>query len=240
MKVIRDVSRVKSAVELAVTVATGVAAVLLIWRLVDTPSTAPRARSGAPEVEDISRSNLSLSIGNAPTLGAGGASVVMIEFSDFECPFCAKYSNETFDEIDGEFIRAGQVQYVVKHYPLEEIHRSALTAAQAAECAHSQGRFWDLRKALFANQRKLAQVSWSDLSTSVGLNPEAFERCMANLGSSTIVADLREGKRLGVVSTPTFFFGRRSADGAVQLRGRLCGAAPLSTFERALRDLVKS
>jgi len=99
--------------------------------------------------------------------------VILIEFSGFECPFCEKYSKETFGLIDQKFVATGQLRYAFRHFPLEQMHPNALAAAEAAECASNQGKFWEMRGLLFTNQKDLSQRFWQRDIPSIGLDPTA-------------------------------------------------------------------
>jgi protein-disulfide isomerase len=164
--------------------------------------------------------------------------MVLIEYLDFQCPFCAKHASETFDQIERDFIADGRVQYVFRNYPIQQIHPAALPAAKAASCARVQDRYFEMRSHLFANQAMLPKIDWSSVATDVGLEGAKFRECLENLGTSAIDAEIREAGRLGVQSTPTFLLGRRDRSGAVQLSSRLSGAAPYAVFKEALESLT--
>jgi protein-disulfide isomerase len=231
-------SLAKKVLETAVTVVMGVAAVLLIWQSWNGPGRRTTNPPPPPGFQDISSSQLSTSISGDAYRGSDAASMVLIEYLDFQCPFCAKHASETFDQIERDFIADGRVQYVFRNYPIQQIHPAALPAAKAASCARVQDRYFEMRSHLFANQAMLPKIDWSSVATDVGLEGAKFRECLENLGTSAIDAEIREAGRLGVQSTPTFLLGRRDRSGAVQLSSRLSGAAPYAVFKEALESLT--
>jgi protein-disulfide isomerase len=235
-------SRLKGALDVFVTVAMGIAAVLLVWRLADALREPPRkARSPAaeaPTVEELAAANLDVS--NARILGSPSSEVALIEFTDFECPFCGRHAADTFKRIEQEFVMGGKVAYIVKHFPLDRIHASAIDAAAAAECAGAQGRFWDMHHLLFT--RRLVNADWNAFASDTGVGDlNAFHDCMREPESRRrIEQDRADGAKLGVVSTPTFFVGKRLPDGHVRLTLRVQGAAPFDVFADALKRVLGS
>ncbi len=231
-------SLAKKVLETAVTVVMGVAAVLLIWQSWNGPVRETRDPPPPPGFQDISSSQLSTSIAGDAHRGSDAASVVLIEYLDFQCPFCAKHASETFDQIERDFVTDGRVQYVFRNYPIQQIHPAALPAAKAASCARTQGRYFEMRSHLFANQAMLPKIDWPSVSSDVGLDGAKFRECLEDSGPSAIEAEIREAGRLGVSSTPTFLLGRRGRDGAVELSSRLSGAAPYLVFKEALENVI--
>ena len=232
----------KSGVDLIATVAMATAAVVLVWRGVSGPSPVDAGppsseRRGRP-MESIEAAQLVTSLSDAPKLGQKDASVVLIEFGDFECPFCGRYARDTFEKVVREFVERGFVQYVFRHFPLEDSHKNALVAAQAAECALVQGKFWEMRRYLFGNQAALgADGVLSRGASAVGLNGSSFQDCLRGDTIGRIRSDVTEGRRLGVASTPTFFVGNVES-GKVRLIGRIKGAQPYNVFEAAMRGVM--
>jgi protein-disulfide isomerase len=165
---------------------------------------------------------------------------VLIEYSDFECPFCARHASETFDLIQREFVVSGRVQYVFRNYPIEELHASAMKAAQAAACAHDQGKFTELRSHLFERRRMLAQLDWTQTASTLGLNASQFDRCLTQAQDADIRAEKQEGARLGVSSTPTFLVGTLGENHQVAIEARLRGAAPYSVFREYIERSISA
>jgi protein-disulfide isomerase len=165
--------------------------------------------------------------------GAATAPLVLIEFSEFQCPFCAAFDRNTLPELMNKYVDTGTVKFVFKHFPLEQIHAQAMSYAVAADCAASQDAFWSVHDALFSNEHDDLQL----LARTHGLDMQSFDACFAAARADTIRADQALGKQLNVTGTPTFFLGTPAPDGAVMLHTRITGAQPLNVFEAEIRKL---
>jgi hypothetical protein len=161
---------------------------------------------------------------------------VLIEFADFQCPFCARFVRDTYPELRREFIESGRLKHVFRNVPLP-IHPLALQAAVAAECAHEQGRYWEMNRRLFAHQDALESEHLREHARAVGLDDTRFGECIAQ-GTVTerIGRDLSEAERLGIRSTPTFFIGTAEPSGETRLLMRIAGAQPYQEFKSALDE----
>jgi protein-disulfide isomerase len=161
--------------------------------------------------------------------GAAEAPVTIVEFSDFQCPYCARYYNETYSQIKEQYVDTGQVRYIFRHFPLQ-FHGQAGPAAQAAECAGEQGKFWEMHDALFENQAEwsgndAAAAVFVDLAEGLDLDGAEFEACLnSDKYAAKIQADLQEGAAEGVTGTPAFF-----VNGVA-----LSGAQPLAAFQEQI------
>ncbi len=148
---------------------------------------------------------------DAMVLGDPEAAVTIVEFSDYECPFCAKYNLETFPMVKGELIDTGRVHYVFKDYPLAGLHPRAAQAHVAARCAGDQGAYWDMHARLFERQSEWSRSSdrgdvLESFAADLGLETSSFAACLASgRWDAAVDADVAEGTRLGVRGTPTFF-----------------------------------
>jgi len=157
------------------------------------------------------------------SIGPVDAPVTIIEFSDYQCPFCLRAEPTMWQLVD-EF--PTQVRWVYRHFPLS-IHPNAMTAAEGAVCARHQGKFWELHRLLFLNNRKLDKASIIGYAKEAGLDTEAFTTCMnEGLGKEEVQTDLAAGRSLGVTGTPTFFINGVP----------MSGALPLERFEQAIRE----
>ena len=179
---------------------------------------------------------LTLNPEDSPQRGAPEASLVLIEFSDYQCPYCARHFADTLPQIERDFIAPGKLRYIVAEYPLEQMHPLAVKAAVAARCAGDQGRFWDMHARLFTNQRQLEP--WSAHAEALGLDSARFESCLQN---RTYAAQVRtnaaEAQRAGVKSTPTFLLAF-AAGSEVHVVRRLRGAAPYQAFKAEIEALL--
>ena len=123
--------------------------------------------------------NLTFNIDGEPFKGNKNAKVVLIEFSDFECPFCAKFHKETFPKINEEFISTGNVKFIVRDFPLESIHANAFKAAQVAKCAADQGKLWEMHDWLFAHQGQFSPEFFRH-GRPIDLGEESFQQCLSS------------------------------------------------------------
>ncbi len=158
-----------------------------------------------------------------PAKGPADARVTIVEFSDFQCPYCSR-AEGTVDQVMTEY--AGKVRLVFRHFPLP-FHEHAAKAAEAAACANEQGKFWDLHKQLFANQQKLGLEDLKAHAAVVGLDAAKFAECLdQGKMKATVDADQEAGKKVGVNGTPAFFI-----NGVM-----LSGAQPIAEFERVINQ----
>ena len=225
--------RAKTILDIGSTIVVTTAAGALLWTLYEGNSP---ANAAAPRVQTVT----GLSIDGAKiTKRLGDARVALVEFSDFECPFCAKHARETYPSIRRELIDKNKITYVSFAYPLDTIHPQARKASEAAECAARQGRFWEMHERLFANPKALAVGDLFESAAAIGLDRTRFETCIAKEAAEAVEADFEEGKRLNVNSTPTFFVGRVRPDGSIDLLKRIHGAVPFETFADAVADASK-
>lgn len=174
----------------------------------------------------------------APRRGQASAPYALIEFSDYQCPYCARHFAETMPQIERELIGSGKVQYFVSEFPLERLHPLALKAAQAARCAGDQDRFWEMHARLFTNQRALEPFEGH--AQALGLDGEKFGACM---GDAQRTAEVRrnttEAAKAGIASTPTFLLAQVTPEGLKVIR-RLRGAAPFGAFKAEIESLSKT
>lgn len=155
-------------------------------------------------------------IGASPRIGPDDASVLVVMFSDFECPYCAQFAKDSFPEIKDRLGDDGDVLFVYKYFPLTRIHHRALRAAQAAACADRQDMFWEYHDLLYANQQALEIGNLQDYAREIGVNMTPFNECILNERTlATVQADLQAGINAGVSGTPTFFFNGRKVVGAL-------------------------
>jgi protein-disulfide isomerase len=194
--------------------------------------------SGVPAV--LGNAPATLSIQGAPSLGSTDAPVVVIEYSDFQCPYCGAFARETFSAIEEQYIKPGKVRYVYRNFPLDESHPKALRAAEAAECANQQGKFWDMHARLFANQQALDPADLTAHAAALGLNPEAFQKCMSGAARGKIKRDFNDGVKAGVAGTPTFLIGSLEKDNKVRVLKTLSGMQRTASFTAALDELLSA
>src|SRR2546422_1286610 len=144
-------------------------------------------------------------VADAPTLGRADAPVTIVEFSDYQCPFCQRFFATTLPELKREYIETGKVRYVFRDFPLE-MHAQARKAAEAAHCAGEQGKYWEMHDVLFQNQRALEVENLKEYAGRLNVDSTGFYACL-NDGrySAEIQKDHDDGAAAGVGGTPGFF-----------------------------------
>ncbi|NNL58853.1 MAG: DsbA family protein [Nitrosopumilus sp.] len=178
-----------------------------------------------------------ISLDDDPMKGNTDAAITIVEFSDFQCPFCAKFHETTLGQIEKEYISTGKVNFVYRDFPVQSTHPNAIPAALASECADDQERFWDMHDMIFENQR-----SWQDLQITqsvdmfrqyamkLGLDTDEFDSCLeSGKHLEEIRNDLNDGRTYGVTGTPGFFVGNEKI-GFV----KIMGAQPFSSFQQVI------
>ncbi len=198
------------------------------------------AAPAKPPVTPPQIPNFDLTLAGSPSKGRSDVKLILLEFSDFECPFCGRYTRDTHDQVIKEYVDTGKIRYVFRQYPIESLHPRALRAAEASECAHAQGKFWEYHKALFNNQQALNEPDFGRHAQVLGLNAETFQQCMAaQLKTPTKVRqDQAEGQRAGITGTPTFFLGTVTKEGKLKVARRLVGAHPIANFRTTIDALL--
>jgi protein-disulfide isomerase len=183
--------------------------------------------------------NVVLNIDGGQIHGEKDAKVTLVEYTDFQCPFCGKYVHETFPQIEEEYIKTGKVKYVRKDFPLESIHPNAFKAAEATRCAQEQGKGWEMHARLFNNQQQLAAANLPQHAQEVGLDTTAFQQCLdSGKYAALIRKDMSEAQGAGVTGTPSFFLGLSDANGTVKATRALAGAQAYSTFKAVIDELL--
>lgn len=221
-------SKWRTTLDVVATVAIVCASAGLVWR-VFWSSPAPTARRG-PSVPTSP-----LSLDGVPIEGDVNAPVVIIEYSDFECPFCGKFAREILPALRSDYVGRGKARIAFRQFPIKG-HRNAERAAEAALCAEAQGRFWLLHDSLFARPQ-LEGADLGQMVKSAGVDIAGFEACMSRAPQQIVSRDVDSGKALGVFGTPTFFIGR-DVGGAVAVKQVIMGARPLEEFKAAVETLL--
>ena len=168
----------------------------------------PPTTGGAPPA-----GNVQISMEGAHILGNPDADVVMYEFSSYTCPFCKRFHDETFSDIKKNYIDTGKILYVYKHFTRNQVD---VVAANAAECAGEQGKFFEYSNKIYANQAALSdQEAFSRFASELGLNTQEFDTCFESQKYSQKASqNLQEGQANGVTGTPGFIIGGKLIPGA--------------------------
>lgn len=171
------------------------------------------------------------------SLGRDTAPVAIVEYSDYQCPYCQRFHVGVLPRLKSEYIDTGKVKLFFRDLPLT-MHPQALPAAVAARCAAQQGKFWPMNEALYARQSELGPALYTRLAGSLELNGERFKRCFDDPATQRLVRrDAHEAAGYDISATPTFLLGRY--DGArVEIRSVAKGFADFDGFARAIDALL--
>jgi len=171
--------------------------------------------------------------------GDPNASIVLIVYSDFQCPFCGKFARETLPALESKYVDTGKVRLAFRHRPLTQIHPFAMKASEAAECARRQGKFWSMHDQLFSHQNDLDTAGLLTRARDVGLDERTFQHCLGGEATGRVLQDSEDAAKLGVFGTPAFMVGITEGTGLVKVTHRLAGALPIQRFEEVLDSLAQ-
>jgi protein-disulfide isomerase len=199
---------------------TGLAVGYLAWGRTEAPPVTqpiPVAGSGAPAPE----TRVQVETDDDPAIGPEIAPITIVEFSDFNCPFCQRFHNETFTPLLETY--PGQIRFVYRDYPITS--QESFFAAQASECANEQGKFWEYHDALFSGRMELGTAAYSAYAKELGLDADQLVACVEEgRFAEEVQDDARYAAALGVTGTPTFFINGIP----------LVGAQPLIRFTQVI------
>ena len=177
---------------------------------------------------------VTVSLDDDAVLGDENAPVTIVEFSDYECPFCGRFYTQTMPQIDSEYIQTGKVNLVFRDFPLS-FHQNAQRAAEAAQCAGDQGMYYEMHDQIFDNQQSLAPSIYSSLAEAIGLDVEEFDTCLeSGKFTSEVQKDFADGSAAGVSGTPSFFVG--TVKDGVLTGQQIGGAQPFQVFQQIIED----
>lgn len=194
----------------------------------NVPSSGAGATTRAPELSDLQKQMLERADAGR-IKGDSAAPVWIVEISDFQCPFCRRFWQETYPAIEREFIQPGIVRLAYVNLPLQ-MHPHAPAAAEAAMCASEQKRFWPVHDALFATQERWAGMQdptayFDSLAVAAGVDEAGYRSCIASHAMHPLIeADVARATDAGIRATPYFFVGSE----------RIEGAAPFEEFRKAV------
>jgi protein-disulfide isomerase len=184
--------------------------------------------------------NRAVQVDGVPTKGAAAARVMMVEVSDYHCPFCRRFRQDTQPQIDAQYIATGKIRYAFIDYPIAQLHPDAFRAHEAANCAGDQGKYWEMNAQLFQQPaRDVAALAAQ--AAAIGVNAAAFKSCLER---GTHAAAVRESisrmTTLGVDSTPMFLIGLTPPAGQpMKVLKVVKGAVPFEDFKAALDAVLK-
>jgi len=203
-----------------------------IKQLLAKPQQQAQAAPSAPQVPQ----NLTVKGSAIYVLGKSDAPLTMVEFTDYQCPFCGRFETMTFPELKKNYIDTGKLRLILRDLPLD-FHPLALKAAQSVHCAGDQGKFWEMKELVFKNQIKIDVDSLAGYAKDLSLNGDTFKSCMTEGRHLKEIGDeAKYAQSLGITGTPTFILGKTAGD---MVEGRvIVGAQPLATFEAAINEML--
>ncbi|GAB4488918.1 MAG: hypothetical protein Fur0016_20290 [Anaerolineales bacterium] len=192
------------------------------WLLWGTDSPPPPQQANAPATPAPAR-RVAVETGDSPALGPETAPITIIEFSDYECPFCARWHQQVYKRLMKEY--EGKIRFVYRDFPLDSIHANARPAAMAAHCAREQNAYFTFHDALFSYQYGLGREAYLKYAAELSLDTQAFQTCLdEQRHADKVEANLRYGLSIGVSSTPTFFVNGIA----------IVGAQPYEVFQQLI------
>lgn len=199
---------------------------------------AARPAAGAPAAEQAL--NAIISVDGDPFKGDKNAKLTLIEFSEYQCPFCGRHVRDTYPQIDKEYVQTGKVKYVFRDLPLESIHKSAFKAAEATHCAGEENKFWQMHDRLFENQKSLEPAMLTAHAQAVGVDTKKFQACLdSGKHAAGIRKDIAEANKYGITGTPTSVIGlTQPNDPKIKVLKVIRGAQNISAFKEALDTLL--
>jgi protein-disulfide isomerase len=194
------------------------------------------ANAAAPAQKPQGPTRAKLNLTGTNMLGSADAPLTMVEFTDYQCPFCQRFHTTVFNDLKKNFVDTGKVRFYSRDLPLDT-HANAFRAAQAAHCAGDQGQFWTLRDLMGAHPDKLDLENLAGFASSLKMNVALFRSCIeSDKYKNAVQTDTLEALKIGADGTPAFVIGRSTPEG---VDGEITvGAMPYAFFEGKLKDLA--
>jgi len=197
-----------------------------------------RAQPQRPAAPVVQRGKVSSK--GSPALGKSDAPLTLVEFTDYQCPYCKRFYDSTFAQLKKEYIDTGKLRFVSRNLPLP-FHPFAEGAALAAACAGDQDKdkYWKMRDALFSHSTELQADKVQGYAKELGLNMQRFNKCVESKKHlKKIEADMAAARAIGITGTPSFLLARGSGD---EVEGeKLIGAQPFAAFDARIKALLNS
>ena len=184
--------------------------------------------------------NVVLTVDGAAYMGNKNAKITVVEFSDYQCPFCSRHAAKTLPQLVTDYVKTGKVKYVLRDFPLESMHPAALKAAEAAHCAGEQQKYWEMHDRLLAAPKAVDPKELPDHAKALGLDAAKLQQCVeSGKYTAQVRRDLEDGLKAGVSGTPTFFVGLTDPkEPKIKSSKVLMGAQPFASFKEAIDGLL--
>jgi protein-disulfide isomerase len=238
------IDRLKASLDILATVALISTCGVILWAIL-----APRAEAETTDTKpepstkrrpEVAIPTEAISLQGAVTIGSPTAKIGIMEFSEFQCPFCSKFSLETMPEIRRRYIETGLVRLAFRNLPLERIHRYAFGAGELAQCSDEQGRFWEVHDAFFKRPAAGSAEEFRARALGTGVNVLELDRCIkAGRAAQKMRDDLKLAASLSLTGTPAFLIG--TLDGSnLRVLHAIVGARPVTDFKQAIDSILNS
>jgi protein-disulfide isomerase len=183
---------------------------------------------------------VTIDLTDAPSRGRADAKVTMVEFSDFQCPYCGRHFRETMPKIEQEYIQTGKIRYVFKDLPIESLHPQAPKAHEAANCAAEQNKYWEIWNLFFSNPRQLARPDLTKHAASAGLDVAQFDACVdSGRYHGAVQKSVEHAMNLGASGTPFIFLGiTQPGSNTLLATQTIRGAYPYDRFKSTIDALL--
>jgi protein-disulfide isomerase len=166
-------------------------------------------------------------VGDDPAFGPEDAPITIVEFSDYQCPYCIMWHEQVYHQLLSEY--GDKIRFVYRDFPLTQIHPGAQPAAEAADCALEQDKYWEYHDAIFSSNYELTRDGFLQIASDLGMDTTAFATCIdSGKYAEEVLTDLQEGSGIGVESTPTFYINGF----------QVVGAQPYSAFKNVIDQIL--
>lgn len=235
------VVKLRQVLEVAASVCVIIACAAFIFRLRAAPPQAslrppmPVAKARALQLPQVP-----ISLDGAATVGSAQAHVALLEFSDFQCPYCGRFALGVIPTLKSDFADPGKLLIAFRHLPLDGLHPRATPAAESAECARRQGKFWQMHNLLFSSPEELNANNFRDHARLLGLNLQSFNACLLGQATAQVSADAALAKALGITATPTILLGSLQTGNVLRVTNRLPAGASIAEIRLLIEALLRA
>jgi protein-disulfide isomerase len=223
------------------TLMVGLQAATMIWQRPQAPSEMPGRQGQQQRRAPVTKApeGAVMDLAGLPIRGDDRAKVVLLEFSDYQCPFCSRHAEGPGREVDEQFVQTGKIRHVFANNPLP-IHKEAKLLATAAICAGDQGRFWEMHDGLF-EAKPNSSSGVLTIANDMKLDSKQFSQCLADTkgANARITKEMGKAKEFNLTGTPAFAIGRIEANSTtIKIETLVLGAQPFGVFEKAINDAL--
>jgi protein-disulfide isomerase len=208
---------------------------IILYRQYSTQQGTPASQRADP-VREAPKDTVLDSIG-LPTKGPGNSNIVLVEFSDYECPFCQRHANGAARELDQKYVSTGKIKHVFVNNPLP-FHGNAKLLASAAICAGAQDQYWRMHESLFISMPKSKEQILA-IVNELEIDSARFEECLRSSSTeATILQDIKTAASFGLSSTPSFALGVSDLNGRVHIKKYIIGAVAFDVFDKVINETL--